>query len=180
MTHLSRLLTFTYLLTYTATDLLNNVDTMAGIRWKNWIWIMTSISNTHSSEQLTPTDMSHTYIHIHTHHVILNTGTGTFVLARKSLLLAGKWPDRHQTCTGWTPGEPVNLHPGCARDQGKGQGSRDMRTFFGFLEWATPSLTVWLFSQVNCLGEIDSNVQGGPKKWTPNFLHITLSNISLL
>ena len=24
--------------------------------------------------------------------------TGTFVLARKSLLLAGKWPDRHQTC----------------------------------------------------------------------------------
>ena len=31
--------------------------------------------------------------------------TGTFVLARKSLLLAGKWPDRHQTCTRWTPGQ---------------------------------------------------------------------------
>ena len=31
--------------------------------------------------------------------------TGTFVLARKSLLLAGKWPDRHQTCTRWTSGQ---------------------------------------------------------------------------
>ena len=31
--------------------------------------------------------------------------TGTFVLARKSLPLAGKWPDRHQTCTRWTPGQ---------------------------------------------------------------------------
>jgi len=29
--------------------------------------------------------------------------TGTFVLARKSLLLAGKWPDRHQTCSRWSP-----------------------------------------------------------------------------
>ena len=28
--------------------------------------------------------------------------SGTFVQARKSLLLAGKWPDRHQTCTRWT------------------------------------------------------------------------------
>ena len=31
--------------------------------------------------------------------------TGTFVLARKSLLLAGKWPDRHQTCSRWSPGK---------------------------------------------------------------------------
>jgi len=26
-------------------------------------------------------------------------------LLRKSLLLTGKWPDRHQTCTRWTPGQ---------------------------------------------------------------------------
>jgi len=39
-------------------------------------------------------------------------GTGTFVLALKSLLLARKWPDRHQTCTRWSsrwsPGEPAS------------------------------------------------------------------------
>jgi len=33
---------------------------------------------------------------------------GTFVLARKSLILPGKWPDRHQTCTLWSPGEPAS------------------------------------------------------------------------
>jgi len=32
--------------------------------------------------------------------------TGTFVLARKSLL-AGKWKDRDQTCTRWSPGKPA-------------------------------------------------------------------------
>ena len=31
--------------------------------------------------------------------------TGTIVLARKSLLLAGKWPDCHQTCSRWSPGK---------------------------------------------------------------------------
>ena len=30
--------------------------------------------------------------------------TGTFVLARKSLLFAGKLLDRHQTCSRWSPG----------------------------------------------------------------------------
>ena len=49
--------------------------------------------------------------------------TGTFVLARKSLLLPGKWPDRNQTCTRC---QQVSLHPGCA--QGQGQRSRGMRT----------------------------------------------------
>jgi len=39
-------------------------------------------------------------------------------------------------------GHQVSVHPGCAQDQG--QRSRDTRTFVGFLEWATPSLTVWL------------------------------------
>jgi len=32
--------------------------------------------------------------------------TGTFVLARKSILLAGKWMDRDQTCTRWSPDKP--------------------------------------------------------------------------
>jgi len=27
---------------------------------------------------------------------------------RKSLFLADKWPDRHQTCTRWSPGEPAS------------------------------------------------------------------------
>ena len=48
-------------------------------------------------------------------------------LLRKSLLLAGKWPDRHQTCTRWSPGK---LHPGCAQGQGQDQRSRDTRTFW--------------------------------------------------
>jgi len=64
--------------------------------------------------------------------------TGTFVLARKSLLLPGKWPDRDQTCTRWSPGTPASRV--CLR-------SRSQVTwyahFLGFLEWATPSLTVW-------------------------------------
>ena len=34
--------------------------------------------------------------------------TGTFVLARKSLLLPGKWPDCDQTCTRWSPGKPAS------------------------------------------------------------------------
>jgi len=119
---------------------------------------------------------------------------------RKSLLLADNWPDRHQTCTRWSPGkhssrmcsrsrsrskvkikghvirallcwhknrfsqtigriatklahdgQQVSLHPGCSRSQGQGQSSRDSRTFFGFLEWATPSLTVW-FNINDCCG----------------------------
>ena len=30
---------------------------------------------------------------------------GSFVLARKTLLLRGKWPDCDQTCTRWSPGQ---------------------------------------------------------------------------
>ena len=29
-------------------------------------------------------------------------------LLRKSFLLAGKWLDRHQTCTRWSPGKPAS------------------------------------------------------------------------
>ena len=32
--------------------------------------------------------------------------------------LAGKWPDRHQTCTRSFPGKPA-LHPGCPQGQGQ-------------------------------------------------------------
>jgi len=46
-------------------------------------------------------------------------------LLRKSLLLAGKWTDRHKTCT--KDGLQVSVHPGCA--QGQGQRSRDTDTF---------------------------------------------------
>ena len=67
--------------------------------------------------------------------------TDTFVLARKSLLLAGKWPDRDQTCTQWSSGKPASWV--CSR-------SRSKVTWYahvlGFLEWATPSLTVWFES----------------------------------
>ena len=41
-------------------------------------------------------------------------------------------------------GLQVSLHPGYALGQVKGQRSRDTRTCFAFLEWATPSLTVSL------------------------------------
>ena len=39
-------------------------------------------------------------------------------LLRKSLLLAGKWPDRHQTCTRWTPGQRTSRV--CSRSRSKG------------------------------------------------------------
>jgi len=32
----------------------------------------------------------------------------TFVISRKSLLLAGKWLDRHQNCTWWSPEQPAS------------------------------------------------------------------------
>jgi len=60
----------------------------------------------------------------------------------KSLLLAGKWPDCYQTCTRWTPG--LRASRMCSRSRSR---SRSKVTwyvhFLGFLEWATPSLTVW-------------------------------------
>jgi len=66
--------------------------------------------------------------------------TGTFVLARKSLLLPGKWPDRDQTCTRWSPGKPAFTVCSMSRSRSK---VTWYAHFLGFLEWATPSLTVW-------------------------------------
>ena len=59
-------------------------------------------------------------------------------LLRKSLLLAGKWPDRYQTFTRWTPGQRASRM--CLRSRSK---VTWYAHFFGLLEWATPSLTVW-------------------------------------
>jgi len=61
-------------------------------------------------------------------------------LLRKSLLLAGKWPDRHQTCTRWSPGKPASRL--CSRSRSRSKVTWYAH-FLGFLEWATPSLTVW-------------------------------------
>ena len=52
--------------------------------------------------------------------------TGTFVMSRKSLLLAHKLHDRHQTCTRWSR---MGLHPGCAQGQAQCQRSCDMDSF---------------------------------------------------
>ena len=45
-------------------------------------------------------------------------------LLRKSLLLAGKWPDRHRTCTRWTPGQHASRV--CSRSR-----SRSKVTWYG-------------------------------------------------
>jgi len=52
--------------------------------------------------------------------------TVIFVMARKSLLLRGKWSDPIATKLAHD-GHHVSLHPGCA--QGQSQRSRDTRTF---------------------------------------------------
>ena len=109
-------------------------------------------------------------------------------LLRKSLLLEDKWPDRHQTCTRWTPGQRTfrvclrsrsrskvtwygHFYAGTKiasspRQMARSPPLHTMVTrwtciqsvlkvkvkvkvtwyahFLGFLEWATPSLTVWL------------------------------------
>jgi len=64
----------------------------------------------------------------------------TCKLLSKSFLLTGKWPDRHQTCTRWTPGQRASRV--CSRLRSK---VTWYAPFFGFLEWGTLSLTVWLF-----------------------------------
>ena len=62
-------------------------------------------------------------------------------LLRKSLLLAGKWRDRHQTFTRWSPGK--RAYRLCSRSRSRSSKVTWYAHFLGFLEWATPSLTVW-------------------------------------
>ena len=51
-----------------------------------------------------------------------------------------KWPDRHQTFTRWTPGQHASRV--CSRSRSRSKVTWYAH-FLGFLEWATPSLTVW-------------------------------------
>jgi len=50
-------------------------------------------------------------------------------LLRKSLLLAGKWPDRYQTCTRWSPSEPASRV--CSRVKVKGHVIRALSWILG-------------------------------------------------
>ena len=59
---------------------------------------------------------------------------------RKSLLLADKWPNHYQTFTRWTPGQRASRV--CSRSRSRSKVTWYAH-FLGFLEWATPSLTVW-------------------------------------
>jgi len=59
---------------------------------------------------------------------------------RKSLLLADKWPDRYQTFTRLTPGQRASRVCSTSRSRSK---VTWYAHFLGFLEWATPSLTIW-------------------------------------
>ena len=52
--------------------------------------------------------------------------TGTFLISRKALFLAGKWLDRHQSCIRWSPDGPASRG---AQGQGRCQRSRDTGTF---------------------------------------------------
>jgi len=71
-------------------------------------------------------------------------------LLRKSLLLTDKWPDRYQTFTRWTPGQHASRV--CSKSRSRSRVTW-YANFLGFLEWATPSLTVWfLLLQWLCVG----------------------------
>jgi len=105
--------------------------------------------------------------------------TGTFVLARKSLFLPGKWPDRDQTCTRWSSGKRASRV--CSRSRSR---SRSKATsyahFLGFLEWATPSLTVWFVFLVK-LSDASPirRIHSVPKKNEATKLWaVTLSNLN--
>jgi len=75
--------------------------------------------------------------------VCLSVRPSVCKLLRESLLLPGKWPDRDQTFTRWTPGQRASRV--CSRSRSK---VTWYAHFLGFLEWATPSLTVW-FSELH-------------------------------
>jgi len=66
-------------------------------------------------------------------------------LLRKSLLLADNWPNRHQTFTRWTPDQRASRV--CSRSRSISKVTWYAH-FLGFLEWATPSLTVWLSNTI--------------------------------
>jgi len=67
---------------------------------------------------------------------------------RKSLLLADNCPDWYQTCTRWSTGKPAFRVFSRSRSRSK---VTWYAYFFGFLEWATPSFTVWLLFYIDGL-----------------------------
>jgi len=66
--------------------------------------------------------------------------TDTFVISQKSLLLAGKWLERYQTCTWWFPARPASRV--CSRSR-----SRSKVTWYGHFCDVTKCL---LYSTVSC------------------------------
>ena len=66
-------------------------------------------------------------------------GTDTFVISRKSLLLAGKWLERYQTCTWWFPARHASRV--CSRSR-----SRSKVTWYGHFYDVTKCL---LYSTVS-------------------------------
>jgi len=108
----------------------------------------------------------------------LSVCPSVYKLLRKSLLLAGKWPDRHQTWTRWTPGQRASRVWSRSRSRSK---VTWYAHFLGFLEWATPSLTVWLkhtslHANDEILSQLDTtsaseglwpHAPGGLWRWTP-------------
>jgi len=67
--------------------------------------------------------------------VCLSVRPSVCKLLRKSLLYPGKWLDRDQTCTGWSPGEPTSRV--CSRSRSK---VTWYAHFLGFLEWSSYSV----------------------------------------
>jgi len=104
-----------------------------------------------------PTPMERAFFLAHSKHELIQwrgvRRLSVCKLLRKSLLLAGKWPDRHQTCTRWTPGQRASRV--CSRSRSRSKVTWYAH-FLGFLEWATPSSTVWLW---NCDCAVVQNVQ---------------------
>ena len=92
-------------------------------------------------------------------------------LLRKSLLLAGKWPDRHQTFTRWTTCQHASRV--CSRSRSRSKVTW-YANFFGFLEWATPSLTVWFLRQSEDALSTES-LQPGSEMKTPNQQTVRIS-----
>ena len=83
-------------------------------------------------------------------------------LLRKSLLLPGKWPDRHQTFTRWTPGQRASWV--CSQSRWRSLKGHVIRALSWILEWATPSLTVWLSCTVMSVSVISTQYSHGDEK----------------
>jgi len=73
-------------------------------------------------------------------------------LLRKSLLLARKWPDRHQTCTRWSPGKHASRL--CSRSKVKGHMIRAFSWILGMSYSVIDGLVMKFGTQVQRLRQI--------------------------